>query len=283
MKPRNSGAFFMSQLKKISILGCGWFGFPFAKSLLKDCYQINGSTTSVEKLADLAKVGIKPFLIDATAQQFDAEFFDCDLLFVNIPPRKKGDDINRYPQEIKAILDRANGVKNVVFISSTGIYEDGNFIVDETVGPNPNTPAGQKLKLAEEVVSSSQIPNKTIIRFAGLIGKNRNLAKFFAGRTDIENGTAPINLIDLEDAILLCKTIINQEAFGTVYHGVHPNHSTRSDFYTSLCEASKMQKPSFIQQKNSWKQVDSANLQQLNFKFRYPNWEEWILAEANSL
>jgi 3-hydroxyisobutyrate dehydrogenase-like beta-hydroxyacid dehydrogenase len=32
-------------MTKISILGCGWLGFPLAKALLKDGFTVKGSTT----------------------------------------------------------------------------------------------------------------------------------------------------------------------------------------------------------------------------------------------
>lgn len=50
-------------MTKISILGCGWLGFPLAKALLLKGFSVKGSTTSSEKLATLEKAGITPFLI----------------------------------------------------------------------------------------------------------------------------------------------------------------------------------------------------------------------------
>jgi len=41
----------------------------------------------------------------------------------------------------------------------------------------------------------------TVIRLAGLIGPGRNPARFFAGKTNIPNGNAPVNLIHLDDCI----------------------------------------------------------------------------------
>ena len=47
-------------MTKISILGCGWLGFPLAKALLSKGLSVKGSTTSSEKLATLEKAGITP-------------------------------------------------------------------------------------------------------------------------------------------------------------------------------------------------------------------------------
>ena len=50
-------------IKKIGILGCGWLGFPLAQSFVKQGHQVNGSTTSIDKILPLAQNGINPFLI----------------------------------------------------------------------------------------------------------------------------------------------------------------------------------------------------------------------------
>jgi 3-hydroxyisobutyrate dehydrogenase-like beta-hydroxyacid dehydrogenase len=47
-------------MKKISILGCGWLGFPLAKALLEKVPH-QWSTTSPDKISILEKAGIHPF------------------------------------------------------------------------------------------------------------------------------------------------------------------------------------------------------------------------------
>ena len=48
---------------KISILGCGWLGFPLAKKLIEIGFEVKGSTTSENKLALLKSNNIEPFLL----------------------------------------------------------------------------------------------------------------------------------------------------------------------------------------------------------------------------
>ena len=47
--------------KNISIIGCGWLGFPLAKHLIRLGYHIKGSTTSKDKLTKLESEGIEAF------------------------------------------------------------------------------------------------------------------------------------------------------------------------------------------------------------------------------
>ena len=50
-------------MTQISILGCGWLGFPLAKRFIEEGYSVNGSTTSESKLSVLENAGINPFLV----------------------------------------------------------------------------------------------------------------------------------------------------------------------------------------------------------------------------
>ncbi|WP_316769644.1 NAD(P)H-binding protein [Pedobacter frigiditerrae] len=264
--------------KSISILGCGWYGLAMAKALVADGYHVNGSTTSEEKLETFKKLNIKPYLINFNGESvnYDESFFNCDVLIISIPPKRNVQA--DYPNKIKNIAlaaEKAN-VKQIIFISSTGIFQNGNFIVDDETIPEPNTTAGEVLLAAEKVLKENQAFTTTIIRFAGLIGPERNLAKYFAGKTDIANGLAPINLIHLDDCIGITKAIIEQKAFGNIYHGVTPSHPSRKKFYTHACLTSGFEKPEFIEELLDWKQVESKNVARfLAYQFKIENWMEY--------
>lgn len=265
--------------KTVGILGCGWFGLPFAKALLQSGYKVKGSTTSADKLKALSELGIEPYQINLNdTGDLPADFFNVDVLFVNVPPRAKSEDVSLYPEKLRAVAKAAEGkVKQVVFISSTGVFEDGNFRLDENTTPQPDTEAGKALLTAEEVFRQNNRLVTTIIRFAGLIGPGRNLAKFFAGRKEVPNGKAPVNLIALQDCIGICLQLLNTKAFGGIYHAVMPQHPTRNEFYTELCEASGMEKPIFKEELLVWKEINSVNVaDRLAYTFEVKDWFEWM-------
>lgn len=264
--------------KSISILGCGWYGLAMAEALVADGYHVNGSTTSEKKLETFKKFNIKPYLINFEGEyvNYDKSFFNCDVLIISVPPKRNAQA--DYPSKIRNIALAAEKVKvkQVIFISSTGIFQNGNFIVDEETTPEPNTVAGEVLLAAEKVLKKNQAFTTTIIRFAGLIGPERNLAKHFAGKTDIANGLAPINLIHLADCIGITKAIIQQKAFGNIYHGVTPNHPSRKEFYSKACLTSGFEKPEFIEELLDWKQVESKNvIRFLAYQFKIEKWMEY--------
>jgi nucleoside-diphosphate-sugar epimerase len=249
-----------------------------AKTLLTDGYQVKGSTTSENKLILLTDAGIEAHLVifEPEACTFEDAFFQSDILIISIPPKRNSPSTKAYPEKIRAIAVAAqkNHVKQVIFISSTGVFEDGNFIVNEDIAPHPNSDSGKLLLAAEELLRAESAFGTTIIRFAGLIGPERTLTKHLAGKTDVANGLAPINLIHLIDSVGLTETIIKKEAFGTTYHGVSPHHPTRADFYTKNCLARGLESPHFIQELLTWKQIESINVPKLGYQYQVSNWDD---------
>jgi nucleoside-diphosphate-sugar epimerase len=259
----------------ISILGCGWYGLALAKALVSDGLKVKGSTTSPGKMETVAANGIEPYLVNfATGtENYDARFFNCDILLIAIPPKIRSgggaDFINKIEKIINAI--KRYGVKKVIFISSTGVYADLNNEVDENIDPQPNTEPGRILFAAENLFRQEPSFKTTIIRFAGLIGPGRDPGRFFAGKKNIPNGNAPVNLIHLDDCIGLTKAIISQDAFGYLFNGCAPDHPVKSAFYTQAAINSGLDKPDFIGELIEWKIVKSLNAGMvLDYRFTTP-------------
>ena len=262
----------MSQKTNISILGCGWYGQALAKALIIAGHSVKGSTTSPQKLDALAAEGIEPYLVSFSSdnEQYDDAFFTCDTLFICIPPKSRGGEgpefINKIQGIIKAI--KKYGVQNVVFISSTGVYADVNAEVNELSDPQPNTEAGRILWQAEELLRQESTFKTTIIRFAGLIGPGRDPGRFFAGKKNIANGNAPVNLIHLNDCIGLSIAILDRQAFGHLFNGCLSHHPSRAIFYTVAAVNSRLEKPEFIDELKEWKIVRSVNVEAI-LGYRY--------------
>lgn len=257
----------------ISILGCGWFGLALAKELIKEDYQVKGSTTSLEKLEILSEAGIKGYVVDFSSERkvYDAAFFDCDVLFIAIPPKRKAGEIDSYAQKLQSICQTASEgkVKHLVFISSTGVYENSNREFTELDLPHPDTDSGKALLAVEEILKSQRNYTTTIIRFGGLFGPNRDPGRFFAGKRDIPNGLAPVNMIHLNDCIGISLTILKKQAFNQTYNACSPQHPSRSDFYTEAARKVGLDLPQFIPERLEWKIVNSAIVaRDLDYQFK---------------
>ena len=261
----------------ISILGCGWYGKALAVSLLQNGIAVKGSATSVEKLASLAAEGISPYLVqfDADIDNFDPAFFEGDILVIAIPPKlRKGETAAFLPkirQIIRAILQHQ--VKKVIYISSTGVYGDQNAEVDELSDPQPDTESGMKLLEADQLFQNETAFKTTIIRFGGLIGPGRHPGRFFAGKKDVPNGLAPVNLIHLEDCVGITTAVIKKDAFGYLFNACSPDHPQKALFYYEAARKGGFAVPEFISELGSWKVVNSINLKAvLDYEFKVKLW-----------
>ena len=269
-------------MKQISILGCGWLGLPLAKSLLEKGFSINGSTTSVEKIAVLEKAGILPFQInlfeDRIEGNIDLFLSNSDILIIDIPPKLRGNSTENFVAKIQNIIPfiEKSSVDKVIFVSSTSVYADDNSIITEETKPNPDTESGRQLLEAEHILQSNKNFQTTIVRFGGLIGDDRHPIKFLAGRKNIENPNGPINLIHQIDCIGIIEAILkHSETSGQndksneVFNAVAPFHPTRKEYYTKKAIELDLSLPEFDESKTSiGKTILSDKVESiLNYKF----------------
>lgn len=259
--------------KKISVLGCGWYGLALAKKLVESEYSVKGSTTTPEKLNNLKLQGVAPYLVNfqENEESADSGFFDCDILIISIPPKRSSAEQHTFLSKIDRIAKAAQNykVRHIIFISSTSVYADTNAKINELTPTAPETDSGKAIVAAELLLQRNTSFDTTIIRFGGLIGPERNPGRFFAGKTNIPNGKAPVNLIHLEDCIGITLQIIEKSAFGYTYNACAEDHPERAAFYTAAAVKSGLEKPEFIDELLNWKLIESINVKdKLDYDFK---------------
>jgi nucleoside-diphosphate-sugar epimerase len=253
-------------MKTIAILGCGWLGIPLAKSLLSKGYEVKGSTTSESKLDVLKNAGILPFQIQLEAQQIIGtieEFLnESDVLIIDIPPglRREISSLEEmtFVNKVKTLIPfiEKSGIQNVIFVSSTSVYGDSfPFLeITEETKPNPDTESGKQLFVSENLLQNNIYFKTTVIRFGGLLGDDRHPINFLAGRTNVENPDAPVNLIQREDCIGIIEKILNQveyDNWGETFNAVAPQHPTRKTYYQKKAELFNLPMPTFAEHSES--------------------------------
>jgi nucleoside-diphosphate-sugar epimerase len=260
---------------KISILGCGWLGLPLAKSLLSKGYEVKGSTTSESKLDVLKNAGILSFQIQLEEHQIIGnieEFLkETDFLVIDIPPglRREVSTSNEmtFVNKIKTLIPfiEKSGIQKVVFVSSTSVYGDGFPIVEimEETKPNPDTESGKQLAITETLLQSNPHFKTTVIRFGGLLGDDRHPIKFLAGRTNVENPDAPVNMIEREDCIGIIEKILKQVQhdnweWNQTFNAVAPQHPTRKAYYHKKAKIFNLPLPTFAEDSESKGKIISS-------------------------
>lgn len=229
----------MLKRKSISVLGCGRLGTEAGKEFIRLGYKVHGSTTSPEKMSGLAQLGIEPYLL-SVGREIDApqlirqNFFSQPLLLLNIPPDRRNDKVGEdYPRKIRLITEaaRAYGTEKIIFTSSTGVYGNENREVTEEDELQPERAAGKALVDAENYLRAQKDLQITILRLAGLLGGTRKAGRFFAGKTNVKGGSAPVNMVCRQDCISVIRAVIDREVWGETFNVCADEHPSKKDFY----------------------------------------------------
>jgi nucleoside-diphosphate-sugar epimerase len=250
-----------NNMKQISILGCGWLGLPLAKALLEKRFSVKGSTTSEDKMALLQNAGINPYLIllesDGISGNCNDFLNESETLIIDIPPKLRGNNAThsseavfvKKMQHLIPYIEKST-VKKVLFVSSTSVYPEDNSIITEDSPLNPETESGKQLVAVETLLQKNAHFKTTIVRFGGLIGEDRHPIPFLAGKRNLENPKAPINLIDQEDCIGIILEILQQVqtdklVWGETFNAVAPFHPSREEYYTQKAIDLGLELPQF--------------------------------------
>lgn len=276
---RHKNAIMNTERPTISILGAGWLGLPLGAHLAKAGYSVNGSTTRPEKLDTIREAGMEAYevTVDEHVKGPDLKhFFDCDILIVNIPPGRRQTNVEEYHfQQIRAVYEAAvsAGISHLLFISSTGVYGNLNREVTEADPPIPTRASGKALAKIEEFLRAQTAMEVTILRMAGLAGGSRKAGRFLAGKKNVANPEAPVNMVHLEDCIGVIQTVIEKGKWGDVFNVSADEHPSRKEFYISQAEKDGLEPPSFREDgEPAYKIISNEKVRvELGYEFRHPD------------
>lgn len=268
----------MNKKTTISLLGCGWLGLPLAAELIASNFRVKGSTTSETKLSVLKNIGIDPYLIaletDSVIGNISGFLEGSDTLIIDIPPKLRRENSENFVAKIQTLMPHIekSKISTVLFISSTSVFADENNVVTESTIPNATSESGKQLFETEQLLQKNTHFKTTILRFGGLIGNERHPIKSLAGKENLPNPDAPINLIHQKDCIGIILKIISLEKWGKTYNAAAPFHPTRENFYVGNALIMNLPVPNFNHDTASiGKTIDSTTLQyDLNYEFHVP-------------
>lgn len=275
----------INNTKQISLLGCGWLGFPLAQKLIENGFKIKGSTTSESKLEILESNQIQAFLIDLLEDKINGEteefLSNSEILIIDIPPKLRGLVKENFVRKIKNLIPfiEKSTIEKVIFISSTSVYGDTDSIstLTEESELQPNTESGKQLAEVENILRNNTNFQSIIIRFGGLIGTDRNAVKMLTGKTNIANPEAPINLIHQEDCIgillEIMKQVQNDKMWNETYNAVSSYHPTRKIYYTEKALSLNLPIPVFNETEISIGKIISSKKLEKTLGYNFKNLE----------
>lgn len=263
--------------KTVAIAGMGWLGLPLAQKLQTLGYDVKGSVTSRKKAKTLQNNGYHTLVVEISENGVSGDIelllANTDFLVIMIPPglrKYTGADYVLKMSHFLAEIQRST-VQKVILVSSTSVYGDDQEKVTEQDLPRPETEAGRQLLQVEQLFFTSEHLKTTIVRFGGLFGGSRQPVRYLAGRSNLSNGDAPVNLIHRVDCIGILSEIIKQDAFGHIFNAVMPQHPTKRKYYVASAKELNLAPPTYSEESSEehFKEVNSQNISRiLNYSFK---------------
>lgn len=269
-------------MKTISIAGCGWLGAPLARNLLAEGYTVKGSTTHTEKISVMKDVSILPYILvlnPELSRQEPDDFFDTDLLIINIPPKTRTEGQEYHPRQIEALAEQISqhNIKYCIYVSSTSVYPasiSGEEVKEEDA-VDPDKSRHPAIWHAEHLLRQLPDLRLSILRCGGLMGYDRIPGKYFAGKKNLTTGHIPVNYVHRDDVIKVILEVIQKGYWNQTINVVAPEHPGRKEVYLKNAEEFGYEKPSFTEdseEQEEYKVVSSRKLvEELAYDFIYPD------------
>lgn len=272
-------------MKHIAVFGCGWFGLPLAKSLRSEHLKVTGSKTTADGVASLQALGINgvQLALDGDSRLPSSLLQGCDALVVNIPPGLRRGDSDYLTKLMPfAALVRESQLSRLIFISSTGAYQQTEGVLTETDLVPATEGSSAVLQQAEQLFLGLASPSLTVtvLRFAGLVGPGRHPGRFMAGRKGLTGPRQPVNLVHLQDCITATKLVLKADKPGAVYNLSAPFIMDKQTFYCLAAEQLALPLPEFVaEQDAAGKRIDGNLIcEELDFTYAYADANALLLA-----
>jgi nucleoside-diphosphate-sugar epimerase len=267
-------------MKKVSIIGLGWLGEATGLLLQKQGYQVLGSSTRPEKLEILRKRGLDAhhFALSPAPEGMGYQrLFESEILVVTLPPRSRQGDGELYLQQLASLLELIadSPVKQLIFISSTGIYpnESKSSPYTEEEPINASHAGNSVLYQAEALMETPSSYQLTVLRMGGLMGVDRIPGTYFSGKEQVAGHTR-VNFIHQVDAARMVAWVIDQGLWNQTFNGVAPEHPLRREVYAKNSSTLGILPPASYQDaadEGIGRLISSDKLLATGFAFEFPD------------
>ncbi len=234
------------------IVGCGYVGRVLAPKLVARGVRVFGTTRSLDKAGDLAKLGVQPLIASVTqkltllaALKPALEASPLDVYYLvppGGPPRNEGDSSPRDiavegARHVLSLLDPSR-IRRLVMTSSTGVYSQqaGEWVNADTE-PLPDSERGKLLLDAEQVWLESRL-DAHVVRLAGIYGPDRivGLQAVRQQAALVGDPDAWLNLVHVDDAAELLLAVMSAKSPGRIELGSDGTPVQRIEYYNHLAK-----------------------------------------------
>ncbi len=290
-----------TKMHKRIIIGLGWLGTPLAMNFLSAGHSVVGTTRNSDKASTLALEGIQTVIFDVYDNDLTtlhSDIFQDAYVIINIPPGRKSFKPQLFIARMKSLFDYAllHQAQHICFISTTAVFAglEGRIRNDSPL--TPNTPSGAahvELELYLKQIAETGDFSCSVLRLAGLVGKDRHPITTLSQKSNIALGRNPVNLIHQKDVVQVISAMLQNagpkkqhsnasQAANNLFDGnfyaanlCSSEHPTREDYYIWCADQKGIRSPEFAPDNReivSGKWVDSEQTtNRLQLKLQYPS------------
>lgn len=300
------------KMHKYLIIGLGWLGSPLGLYFKSAGHTVAGTTRNAEKAESLTSQGIQTVLFDLyenDVTDLPHELFQNAYVIINIPPGRKNFEPIFFIERMKRLFDYAHqhAAVHICFISTTSVFGEleGRVTNDSPLAPstasgNAHVELEQYLKglargssVALDTDLRANGFSCSVLRLAGLVGKDRHPISTLSQKSNIAMGKNPVNLVHQEDVIQAISVVLrnsgekgslNEAAMATsslfennffAANLCSLEHPSREQYYTWCAEQKGIRVPQFSPDNRArvnGKWIDAVHtINKLGLKLRYPS------------
>lgn len=258
-------------ISSVLIVGCGWVGKKLGQNLSKKGFKVYGTTRSEQNFSEIKGHDIIPIQLELPIGKIqNIELPQVDSVVISVSPGR-GENRDEYTKNIRQLAKLWKDTNTqVIMYSSTGVYGNAKGLIDENhTKPDP---VSENVICAAEGELCKTMNDAVILRLGGLYGEDRHPVKYLAGREDIKNGEAPVNLVHREDVIEVTELMIRKEIRSQIYNVCSPTHPSKENIYSTIANRLGMDEPDFLTGGANDKKISSEKLiRDLEYEFIHPD------------
>jgi len=258
-----------SKENRIFVLGAGFIGKPLAISLKYLNYVVSVSIRNPENNTFFEEQGIAVHNFQVGDDSISV-FEDFQTLIIAYPIGSRRMHPGAHLEQALWIAAHfpESSLKRVILTSSTSVYPDGIGEVDENCSARPTDHGLIQLEY-EDALREIYGAKFTVLRLAGLLGKNRHPGRFLAGKTDVPNPQSPINMVHQGDVVRFIVELITRQITVPIMNLCHDEHPPKQIYYRAASKSLNLEPPTFSSEIQQKPKVVSNALSKSLFGFEY--------------
>lgn len=225
------------------VLGCGYLGWRVARLWRSQGDDVYAVTRNQNNAKHMKQEGIIPVMADITDPETVRALPQADTILFSVGmDRKKYDSI--YDVYVNGLNNVLGGIaetpKQLIYISSTGVYGGGDGAwINEESPTDPLREGGKACLAAEQILRNGRFADQAcILRFAGIYGPHRIPAKALIQSQQWAK-IIPIgflNLIHVDDGANIIQKVAEQAIVRDTFNVSDGNPPKRKEYYQFIAE-----------------------------------------------